>query len=320
MRTIISSPLLSILALAATTNAAIQRNAQPAVTLLYEFPKGTWIENIAVRSNGALLLTHLNVPEVWSLDPSTANPVPTLLHRFATGNRVSGITELAPDKFAVNVLQSTGFTEPATCWIWTLDLAAQVAASAVTKSAVAGAKFLNGLTSVSPATLLAADSQVGLVYGVDVATGAARVVLNESTTDGMGIGGVNGVHVAGNYLYFTNTMKGLFARVPVDRATGSTAGPVEVLVEELLGADDFAIGPKQVDAYVVNALTGVIYRIDFATKKSEVFVKDPRIAGPTSATFGRGKLDQNTLYVVTNGNLLENANSPNGGRVFAIKL
>lgn len=50
--------------------SAIPRHHQDAsVRLLHEYPAGTWIENIAVRPSGELLLTLLNTPHLDQLDP-----------------------------------------------------------------------------------------------------------------------------------------------------------------------------------------------------------------------------------------------------------
>jgi hypothetical protein len=39
--------------------------------VVYQFPtKPTWVENIAVRPNGQLLVTLLTSPEVWLINPT----------------------------------------------------------------------------------------------------------------------------------------------------------------------------------------------------------------------------------------------------------
>ena len=69
--------------------------------LVYQFPNGSRAENIAVRPNGDLLITRVDVPEIYLINPSSASPNATLLHRFSDKLSTSGIAETAPDTFAV---------------------------------------------------------------------------------------------------------------------------------------------------------------------------------------------------------------------------
>ena len=69
--------------------------------LVYQFPNGSRAENIAVRPNGDLLITRVDVPEIYLINPSSASPTATLLHRFNDKLSTSGIAETAPDTFAV---------------------------------------------------------------------------------------------------------------------------------------------------------------------------------------------------------------------------
>src|ERR1700761_4932125 len=58
--------------------------------LIYEFENETWVENIAVRSNGKLLVTLITAPEVWEVDPieSTAS----LVYKFPNASSALGIS------------------------------------------------------------------------------------------------------------------------------------------------------------------------------------------------------------------------------------
>ena len=69
--------------------------------LLYEYPKGTWVENLAIRSNGDLLLTRLDVPALDLLDPFDDAPRPVRLETFEKVTGLTGIAEIAPDSFAL---------------------------------------------------------------------------------------------------------------------------------------------------------------------------------------------------------------------------
>lgn len=58
-----------------------------------------WVENIAVRSNGKILVTLINKPQIWQIDP-TRNSA-ELLHEFPQAVSAMGITEYSYHVFAV---------------------------------------------------------------------------------------------------------------------------------------------------------------------------------------------------------------------------
>jgi hypothetical protein len=80
---------------------AIRSTASPAIRTVYEFPNETWVENIAVRRNGNLLVTLIGVPEVWEIDAFTSQA--ELIQSFPDANTVSGISKVEDDVFAVAV-------------------------------------------------------------------------------------------------------------------------------------------------------------------------------------------------------------------------
>lgn len=79
----------------------VPRSSQ-SVTIydVWQFPNGTWAENIAVRSNGQLLVTILSSPELYEVDPFGLE-TPQLLQRFPNATGLLGIVELKEDVFAV---------------------------------------------------------------------------------------------------------------------------------------------------------------------------------------------------------------------------
>jgi hypothetical protein len=98
--------LLTILAILSSNVEAkplsIRNESFKAPThVIYEFPLGTWIENIAVRANGRLLVTLLNVPDLYLIDPFHANNS-VLVHSFPDVLGLSGIAEVTPDIFTVS--------------------------------------------------------------------------------------------------------------------------------------------------------------------------------------------------------------------------
>jgi hypothetical protein len=92
---------------------------------IYQYPSPTWIENVAVRSNGQLLLSFVTTPELHLLDPSTSPPTSTLVHRFSEVLALTGIIEVSPDKFYIaggNFNLSTFDTAAGSYVVFELDL------------------------------------------------------------------------------------------------------------------------------------------------------------------------------------------------------
>lgn len=65
-----------------------------------QFPDGTFVENIAIRSNGQALVTLLSAPELHLVDLDHGG-CPHLIHQFPEVTGVLGIAEVEDDVFAV---------------------------------------------------------------------------------------------------------------------------------------------------------------------------------------------------------------------------
>ncbi|OJD29119.1 six-bladed beta-propeller-like protein [Diplodia corticola] len=142
-------------------------NSHYPVRPIYQFPNNaTWIENVAVRPNGNLLVTLLSpAAELHEIvppaSPSTLNTTTNrLVHRFDGYQGLLGIAETAPDVFAVvagNYSTGSGSTPAWALWEVDFSSAGDVgtdaeATAAVTVSSlvpsVANASVLNGLTTL----------------------------------------------------------------------------------------------------------------------------------------------------------------------------
>ncbi|GME60473.1 Six-bladed beta-propeller TolB-like protein [Neofusicoccum parvum] len=279
---------------------------------IYQFPDGTWVENIAVRSNGNLLVTLLTSPELYEIDPSRPESSSAhLVHRFDGNVGLFGITEVEADVFAVvggNFSSTSPSANTSSFAIWTADFsncAGEEDAPRISQAvAVPGAALLNGMTTLEDGIVLVADSTLGNVRRVDTRSGAVTIVLADEETMGWGNAsapvGIDGVRREDGYLYYTNLIKGLFCRVRINEASGEAAGPFEVVADGLAEADDFAV--RDGIAYVMEGAVEGVVRVGRDGEK-EVLVDgfgDPAGVGSTSAQFGRGE-DKGILYVVTGG-------------------
>ncbi|CDM30110.1 hypothetical protein DTO013E5_8132 [Penicillium roqueforti] len=86
----------------------------PNLREIHRSPNGTWVENIAVRPDGNLLVAVLSTAELWEIDPSIPSGPSSanLVHHFDGAEDADGITELSPDIYAVIASNS----------VWTVDL------------------------------------------------------------------------------------------------------------------------------------------------------------------------------------------------------
>lgn len=295
---------------------------------IYEFPNETWVENLAVRSNGNILVTILTAPQVWSIDPTSH--AAELVYEFPEATAALGISELEHDVFAVAVgnLSSTSFKGTKGSWgVWTIDLTC-LDEDAKVRNAVAidEALFLNGMTTLSsePGTVLVADSALGVVFSANTTSGKYTTALDEPAfkpnTSAPFALGINGIHVREEWLYFINSFASpLLGRVPIN-ANGTAAGPVETVVagatfHNNLGglADDFTFDDSG-NAFVTTDPSNTLIKVSPAGSVTVVAggFNQSVIAGDTAAAFGRTVEDRHTLYITTNGGL---ADPPPGGLV-----
>ncbi|KAI9041934.1 uncharacterized protein KD926_006271 [Aspergillus affinis] len=285
---------------------------------VYQFPNGTWVENIAVRANGNLLVTLVNVPEVWEIIPSTQlrGSEARLVHHFTDETMATGISELSPDLFAVITPNS----------IWRVNLNEGREESPV-RLATLLAGSLNGMATLDheAGRVAISDSEAGLVWGLDTRTGNSSVILRDKTmaanTKEGPLLGINGLKVHGGYVYYVNTPERIFCRIPINTTTGHALGPHEVIARGVL-ADDFAISPEGV-AYLAGLRDNIVTRV-FMNGTREVVAGHPNstaLMSATSAAFGR-KPGVGSLYITTGGETDHPVNHTRsrGGKVMELRV
>ena len=303
---------------------------------IYQFPnKGNWVENLAVRYNGQIIITRLDVPEIYQVNPFTPGQAPTLITTFPSALSTLGITEVTPDVFAVvtgNFSLTTFVIDPGSFAVWKVDMRKYHGTGTAKVEKVTNipeAKLLNGATVLDAAggTILVADSQLGVVFRVDINTGAYRTVQDDPTMKGLPGGrlpiGINGVRVRNGNLYFTNSDQNLFVKVPIN-VDGTVSGAYITIVKSTQGTfDDFALDIF-LDAFATQGAGNTIAKITSQGVETEVAgdLNSTAIAGPTSAKFGRTLLDLTVLYVTTNGGFAGPVDGTivEGGKVVAVNV
>lgn len=319
----------SVILYLAVTNSLLCAALYPT-SQLYQFPNGTFVENLAIRPDGSILLSFITAPELYLLQPSSTNPDPQLLYRFDNATSTLGITEIARGTFIVAVITISGPAQgvPGSSSLWRVSFARPKATPRITLAArIPNVVTPNGLVTLNKHKILLADSAKGVVFAVDVDTGVSNVAITDPlfANNGRPIS-VNGLKILGHTLYFTNTAQNLLGRVDIDLKTGAALGPASKVVDALppgKGYGDLALSDNGI-AYVTNAAGNFVERVNLRNHRQEIIagqINSTEIAEPTAAALGRhGKED--TLFVTTGGGLLIPVNGDEivGGQVVAIKL
>jgi hypothetical protein len=296
----------------------------PAVTLtpVSYFPEGYFLENLAVRADGSVLVTTVQRKELWCVPGPEPRPEvpPVLVHTFE--HLIMGIVEAEPDVFIVSLSDLYNTHESHLARIdfdgWT---SGKPMCPDIIFTFDKRARGLNGSTMLGPRVLALADCFAGLIWRVDLADGArkatARVWLShdtmawdpDSAVEPPPQPGVNGVRYGPRtgYLYYTSTAQKVFMRVPVHKPSLDPAGDPE-FVASIDNCDDFCIDEDAGFAYVSRHRANTIDRVPLKPQHgSEVrhIVDNPSdriLVGPTSFAWRNQPGDYGRVfYVLTDG-------------------
>ncbi|KAI6091830.1 hypothetical protein F4821DRAFT_280167 [Hypoxylon rubiginosum] len=285
--------------------------AEVQATQLFEF-KNTFIENLHMLPDGRILLTTFGSGDLWALNPKAS---PATIRKVATlpgSTGLSGIASLGHGRYAVSGGEHSSFNfVNGSMRVYVVSMAAEDQEGKVADSIpVADTSMMNGMVSLHnrPYVVLCADSIGGRILRIDTHTRKASVAFADAA---LGPGsnttvslGANGLKVRGDYLYFTNSAQGTFARFPIDDY-GRNTGPVEVIARLdnpasiTYAYDDFAFDWKG-NAYValhssaINKITSDGIQTTFAGGSTSSIFKEP-----TSVALAN---DGESIYVSTGGN------------------
>lgn len=228
-----------------------------------------------MRPNGHGLVSRLDKPEVWSIDLTHPDAEPQLVHEF---ENATGVANLCPllgtnDEYAVLAsiinLETVDFH---TFVLWRLSLSpdgSQPPKATKLAEIPQGGRYI-AVSSVTPRTLLLGDSINGQVWRVDVSTGKLSLLVTDDTMkipEG-GFFGINRMRVAGGHLHYTNNASGSLYRIPVKLCSTegepeiTTAGPSQLLVDDIPSCDGLSVTADGRAAYMVNYMGGVLWRVD----------------------------------------------------------
>lgn len=314
--------------------AATPKSLPLPVQIIHEFPHNTWVENLAVRSNGKVLVTLVTSPDLYQIDPFAPNSAPILVHHFSDYVSLSGITETTTDIFYVVCSKTSSTTKPIPTDaydIYEVDVRHGASNAIVTKNAnVPNARFLNGMTTLRAyeGIILIADSFAGLLYRLNTHTKQVAIAIDDPTMKTPPTSktpfGINGVKIRDGFLYFTNTAQGSLVKIPISSIDGTATGPAVVLTTNAKG-DDFILD-RAGDAFIaensLNNLAFLGYQGGNVTVLTGAPLTDPTVlAGPTACAFGRRHGDRRSLYITTTGGIASGVNvSTLGGALSRVDL
>ncbi|MCJ1395533.1 hypothetical protein MMC18_008419 [Xylographa bjoerkii] len=319
--------LTALLLVLATVAQVLPFSNDSAAGVIWTFENETWIENLAVRQNGEVLCTSLSRAALYLVNPF--EHIASLVHQFEPTEGLLGISEIENDVFVVasaNVSLATSVSWPGSAKMWKVDMVAWTLGmpNAVTLLAnLTEVGLPDGIATLDNeiGLVLLADAAKGIVWRVDTTTGNYSIAIQDElfTTNNQLIPlGVDGIHILNNHLYFTNFGNNVFGRVAIS-ANGSATGPLEIVANMTI-PDDFAIA-EDGTAYIAGDNTLYRFSQDGAV---DILVGGPNkfvLEGCTSAQLGRTRMDQDVLYIGTNGGLLAPVDGQiHGGQLLAVNV
>ncbi|KAH6655816.1 hypothetical protein BKA67DRAFT_250165 [Truncatella angustata] len=277
-------------------------------------PQTISLENLALRRNGDILTTSTASSSLFLVSLNSNWTYPIVVHDFPTINILLGIAELDEDVFYVTGAVSASSPNPLN-EIWEVDMRPlrisangtilQPAAVTLVSSDTSGGLY-NGMTRLATndtSNILLADTFLGTVTRVNVATGESAVVIQDplltvQNETNLAIA-VNGIHTRYNKLYFTNLNQGVFGSVPISLTTGEQTGTAEIIASGLFVVDDFVLKTDGTKAWVAMNGPYDLVEVDITTKTSRVAVNSSLLGAESAVAFGRTCRDSNYLYITT---------------------
>jgi len=300
---------------AKVASPAVATTPSAVLTTVAVWPIGSFLENVAVRADGSMLVTELNRKQLWFVPaPATGTLVqPVLIHTF--DQPPFDIQEATRDVFYVD---TATFLTTHESFLQRVDLRHWAPGMPVPVDQAlqfpAPASSANGSCLLAPDVMLVADS-AGLIWRVDLSddgrTATARVWLQDPSMNPgppvvppqPGINGIEYGKMAG-FVYYTSTFQELFMRVPVDPETFNPAGAPELIATGSLW-DDFDIDEKAGAAYITTHRQNTLQRVPLDPHSGQAIQTiagqpfDPQLAGPSDFAWGPGPQDVGSVAFLT---------------------
>lgn len=298
--------------------------------LLHQFEAGTWVENIAVRPNGNLIVsTSTPNASVYEVDqPWLESPTVSLVHTFDDHvDRLIGIGASSPDKFVVvgsrfDSTAESGMPINGTWAVLEIDFTGDdCPPSARLIAAMPDAFLLQGVAALpwDPEGVLISSSFLkspGVVWRVDTRTGEYSLAVSdlpEMQTSLIGAPvGINGIKIRGNNLWWVNSDQFTLYRLEIDQTGAAALGakPEAVAYYQDAVLDDFCFGShNEPIIWATGNADNRLLAFDFDGRGAVVLGNgtDHVFPSPTACAFSSGG-PGNLMYVTGRDKTLPLAN------------
>lgn len=284
---------------------------------VYQFASNdTWLENLAIRSNGNILATEIGPPaNLLSFDPREKHPQKKLIKEFTSVLGLSGITEGAHDIFYVTGANTTSdnISDPPknATHIWEVNFNEHGNSPKIKllcrPTAPTG---FNGLATFNETILLASASYQDAIFAVDTSTGRTWEAIKQESL----MSSINGIKVSDGFVYWTANS----ALYRAELYPNVTAGTGQLIFQGS-AFDDFVIAPSGFAlnstydsnynfAYLTTSAGNTIEQVIFTRNGTAIGGEtvagsedSTEVAEPTGVFFGRGDDQLNRIYVTTGG-------------------
>ena len=257
--------------------------------LLAEFPANTFLENIAIDSQGTIFVTSYEEGKIYRITPGGE------CKEFASIN--GNIAGVVVDR-AGNLLVAASITSKGAAIL-------QIDATGVVEILITlpEAMFLNGMIHLKGDRYLVADSYKGAIWEIDAISKSARIWIQDNlltrSDSGNPFPAVNGIKIYNNSLFASNTQRQLLIRIPL--AENSTPGVPEVFLTNV-NLDDFAFDVRG-HLYGTTHIYNSVIKISPEKQIVTIAKAEQGMTGSTALAFGRGEKSRTSIYVTTNGGM-----------------
>lgn len=257
--------------------------------IIAEFPVNTFLENIAVDTEGNLLITSYEEGKIYRV--TTTGDITEVAN---TNGNAAGIVVDHQGNLLV-----AGATHDKIATVFRIDHNGTVDSIITIPDAI----FLNGMAPLTDNRYLIADSYKGAIWEIDAIKKTARVWLQHErlarSSPNHPFPAVNGLKIYNSTLYASNTQRQHLIRIPINN--DYTAGVPQLFLTNV-NLDDFAFD-VQGNLYATTHVYNSVVRIAPDGQITTITKAEQGMAGSTALAFGRGSSDRARIYVVTNGGM-----------------
>jgi hypothetical protein len=282
--------------------SATQKATLSTVTV---FPKGYFLENLAVRSDNSLLVTSIKTHELWYVPPAKPGEQVEPAVLFTFEKSPTSMVEPEPEVFYL--FTTDGYATHASD-LHRIDLRGWKPGQEIHPELIltfpSAVRALNGSCLIGPRTILVADSFASLIWRVELSDAGRNASVSiwlkhysmlyhpgELKPEQPGVNGLR-FSKRSSYVYYTSTVLKLFMRVRVDRETLAPLGIPEYLGGDKM-MDGFLLDEDAGVAYVTTHRENTIDRMSLEPDRNEereVIAGSPfdeELVGPSSGAWGR---------------------------------